>query len=198
MIDTIAARCGSSPAKADSLLGMLLALIRDQRNDGISGFLGLFRGKGLGGLVDSWTGAGPSLPITPSQVESALGIGVPGAMALQLELGRATVNAALAAMLPEVIARLTHADTLPRDPVLESRLQAASGEFDAWLAGIGTWRFDATDDRIRAFPHASHGDASPQVRQQDGSALRRLLPWLLLAGLLLAGLLLTGLSLLPD
>jgi hypothetical protein len=72
LIDQVAAAFGIGPDKVKMLLPMLAGLMFNQ-SGGFAGFLDRFRQQGMGDIVQSWVGGGPTSRFRPTQVESALG-----------------------------------------------------------------------------------------------------------------------------
>jgi outer membrane protein OmpA-like peptidoglycan-associated protein/uncharacterized protein YidB (DUF937 family) len=121
LVNETASRFGLSIGSASTLLRDLLSLMTNERTGG-EGFADLFRRAGLGDILTSWFGGKEGRPITPSHVESALGIGTLDRLADSSGLSRATVSSALAFMLPKLIGVLTPNGMLPARSALRSRV----------------------------------------------------------------------------
>ena len=80
---------------------------------GLAGLIGRFEQAGLGQVAQSWVGTGPNRPVSPQQVESALGSDQVEAMANQTGMGRTDLLSGLAQALPGIIDRLTPQGRLP-------------------------------------------------------------------------------------
>lgn len=117
--------------KALPVLQMLLAYMTAKDNGGLLGFLEKFKAAGLGPVVQSWLGGGPSAqPITNSQLETVLGSsgGLLSLVSGKLGLGRDNVTAALGYLLPAVVGKLTPGGSLPSGLPAEVQSLAAAGE----------------------------------------------------------------------
>lgn len=117
--------------KALPVLQMLLAYMTAKDNGGLLGFLEKFKAAGLGPVVQSWLGGGPSAqPITNSQLETVLGSsgGLLSLVSGKLGLGRDNVTAALGYLLPVVVGKLTPGGSLPGSLPPEVQALAAAGE----------------------------------------------------------------------
>ncbi len=116
MFDTIleqaASRFGISTEKTQQLLAGLTALIFSSEG-GPAGFVDRLRNGGLGDMVQSWIGGGPNQPISPTQLQDALGHDEIAAIAARTGLDTTTISNALSGMLPEVFSRLTPDGQLP-------------------------------------------------------------------------------------
>ena len=117
--------------KALPVLQMLLAYMTAKDNGGLLGFLEKFKAAGLGPIVQSWLGGGPSAQtISNSQLETVLGSsgGLLSQVSGKLELGRDNVTAALGYLLPVVVGKLTPGGSLPGSLPPEVQALAAAGE----------------------------------------------------------------------
>lgn len=99
--------------KADVLIGELLTLISSQQSGGLKGFLAKFEQAGLSGLVSSWVSSGSNAALSSGQVSQALGSNLLNNWAAKLGLSASTVSAALAALIPSVVDKLTPNGTVP-------------------------------------------------------------------------------------
>lgn len=78
-----------------------------QAEGGLDGLLGKLRAGGLGSQVDSWVGTGPNEPVTPQQLDSALGEGEAQRLAATSGLDIGALLPLLAAFLPQIVDMLT-------------------------------------------------------------------------------------------
>jgi len=98
-------------SKAGPLIQELIGLIGGQQN-GVAGFLNMFRSAGLSSEVESWLGKTDGAALSAPQMEQALG-GSIGDIAGKLGLNRSAVGAALGYALPKVIGMLTPGGVIP-------------------------------------------------------------------------------------
>ncbi|MBI2779891.1 MAG: hypothetical protein HYX62_08980 [Gammaproteobacteria bacterium] len=56
-----------------SLLDGVMDMLNNNQAGGIGGLVQSFKDKGLGDIVSSWIGTGSNLPISPEQIQQALG-----------------------------------------------------------------------------------------------------------------------------
>lgn len=80
---------------------------------GLGGLVQAFQQNGLGHLVDSWIGTGQNLPVSPGQVQQALGPQVQD-LAQQHGLSADAVSQALSQLLPGLVDHLTPNGHLPQ------------------------------------------------------------------------------------
>ena len=89
-----------------SLMDLATNVIQSQPG-GLSGLLDQFRSAGMGREADSWVSTGQNMPVSSSQVSSALGDGNVQSMAQKLGLPPGAMAGALATLLPIIIDQLT-------------------------------------------------------------------------------------------
>jgi uncharacterized protein YidB (DUF937 family) len=81
---------------------------------GIGGIVQQFEKAGLGGVARSWVEAGHNQPVTPGQVQSALGAGSTNEVAKKLDLPPGEAAGQIARFLPLIIDHLTPGGALPQ------------------------------------------------------------------------------------
>jgi uncharacterized protein YidB (DUF937 family) len=91
-------------------------LERFQANDGggLNAVVQQLEANGLGEVVHSWIGTGKNQPITPGQLESALGSDWLQQIAARVGVSPDVISAHLSEILPKIIDRLTPAGELPQ------------------------------------------------------------------------------------
>jgi nucleoid-associated protein YgaU len=85
----------------------LLDLLQQPGGDGIAGLARTFEQKGLGAESASWIGTGANRPVSSAQVIEALGSSRVDSVSRRAGLGSAAGAAAIAAILPALIDKLT-------------------------------------------------------------------------------------------
>src|SRR5262249_7599041 len=111
-----------------SLMDLATNVIQSQPG-GLSGLLNQFRSAGLGAEADSWVSTGQNMPVSGSQVTSALGQGNVQSMAQKLGLPQGAMAGALAALLPIVIDQLTPKGHVEQGGDLSSTLASLKSKF---------------------------------------------------------------------
>lgn len=94
----------------NALIGML-----QNHPGGLQGLLGQFQQNGLGQQVESWVGTGANLPISPDQVQQALGSDQLEAVAQQAGVPAEHASSGIAALLPDIINKLTPDGQVPEE-----------------------------------------------------------------------------------
>lgn len=166
--------------KAGPLVMELLRDATSQRGGGLSGFVNRFKGAGLDDLVTSWVGRGENRPLTPAQVETALGSDFIGRIAAKVGMSSAATIPALAYAVPKLIDKLTPSGSVPATLPAEVATLLASGAAPAPGAPTVIAATSARQRPAAAVTAASSG-AVASARSQGGGFLGKLLPLLGLA-----------------
>lgn len=95
------------------LFGLLLAYIHNDRRGGFGGFVEGFREQGHGELLSSWLGNPEAGGLNASDVGTVFGQGLLNDWGSRLGVSRATVAAAIAGVLPRLVAELTPGGRIP-------------------------------------------------------------------------------------
>ena len=104
---------GGSGSAGNPLLDAVLSMVNDPQTGGLAGRLARFQQSGLGNVADSWVSTGKNLPISPDQIQNALGSDELGAIASKLGLSTGDVSSQLADLLPGVVDKLTPNGQVP-------------------------------------------------------------------------------------
>ena len=128
LINNTSTQFDLSEDSVSSLLRGLLALMTSERWGGLDGFIEQFHEAGLDDVIGSWVGGKEGRPLTPSQVESALGASGLDGLAARSGLSREAVTSVLTFLLPRLIGLLTPDGELPSSHVLRS-------QFSGYIAG---------------------------------------------------------------
>ena len=117
---------GSTAPGQGGLGGVLSQLGNSLGGAGAGGFLsgGLgelmdrFKQNGQGDVADSWVGTGPNKPVTPTQLEQAIGPEVLDTLSRQTGLSRDELLARLCRELPDAVDKYTPQGRLPTEAEL--------------------------------------------------------------------------------
>ncbi len=102
---------GGGGAQQSPMLQIGLSLIQQQ--GGITGLIEKLKASGLGDHVASWVGTGPNMPVSGEQLTQALGSQTVGQIATQMGMAPSAASGALAALLPEIINKMTPHGNVP-------------------------------------------------------------------------------------
>ena len=89
-----------------ALLPAILSVLQN-RQGGLSGLASAFQQQGLGNVVQSWIGTGANQPISPDQVTQVLGPDQVQQVADEAGISHEEAKSGIAAMLPQIVDRLT-------------------------------------------------------------------------------------------
>lgn len=95
------------------LVGNVLEMIENPQTDGLAGLARQFQERGLGNLMSGWIGTGPNPPISPAQVQTALGSRQLGLLAGKTGLSLPALMAQLSTILPMIVDDLTPDGQVP-------------------------------------------------------------------------------------
>jgi uncharacterized protein YidB (DUF937 family) len=104
------------------LMEQVIGLINNPQTGGLSGLTEQFTSKGLGDLVSSWIGTGENQPVSGDQIEQILGSDRIQEIAQKLGISGTEASGGLAALLPQVIDKLTPEGKLPEGGLLDQAL----------------------------------------------------------------------------
>ena len=138
-----------TPAQSRGLVEGLVSML--QQSGGIDGLAKMFAQRGLGAEASSWIGTGANRAISADQVTHALGEDQVKTLSMRSGLGMAAGAAAIAAVLPTLIDKLTPEGRAPQ------------------TAGLGGM-LDGLFKKEAAKPHADFSNV------QSGSSTRPLPP----------------------
>ncbi len=176
--------------KGGTLLSALLALMTDRNQGGFAGFLEKFNVAGLGNTVSSWINSGANTPVSNEQIESALSEPTLRNIAEKTGTDYDSATSATAFMTPHVIDALTPNGVIPQDSDLLTRI-------GGYLTGIGGAAAVAHDN-VRAFGDRAGNTLETADDQNEGSsALKWLVPLILLGVLIALGYTFCGKSTVP-
>jgi uncharacterized protein YidB (DUF937 family) len=117
---------------AAKLMMIVTKMIADPKSGGVKGLVKLFQDNGSGEQIASWVSTDANLPISSDQIKKVFGGGqLVQDIASALGLSEDEAAGKLAAMLPDVIDKLTMYGQIPEGELLEQRLSIVKGDA-AW------------------------------------------------------------------
>jgi uncharacterized protein YidB (DUF937 family) len=115
---------GGAPGSetGSGLFDQVVGLINNPNIGGLSGLISKFEQGGLGEVISSWVGTGANAPVTGDQIANTLGAEQIRAIAGKLGMTDEQVSSGLAALLPQVIDKLTPDGKVPDGDTLQQSL----------------------------------------------------------------------------
>jgi uncharacterized protein YidB (DUF937 family) len=148
-------------SQSRSLVEGLVSMLQEPEMGGVDGLARQLEQRGLGAEVTSWIGTGQNRSIDPDQLASALGPQRVESLSSRLGLGRTAGAAAIAALLPVLIDKLTPEGRAPATSSLGGLL---GGLFGGGAARAG----QAAPARPRAdFSNVQSGASTAPVKPPD-------------------------------
>ena len=83
------------------------------KHGGLSGIVQQFEAQGFSGTIKSWVGTGANLPISPDELQKALGSDTIKTLAAKLGMDPDALASKLSSVLPTVVDRLTPGGIVP-------------------------------------------------------------------------------------
>jgi uncharacterized protein YidB (DUF937 family) len=110
-------------ASPNDLMEQVLGLISNPETGGLDGLIDTFKSKGLGDAISSWISTGENQPVSGEQISHVLGTDTIRKIAATLGVSDAEASGHLAALIPQVIDRLTPDGTVPKGGLLTRGIQ---------------------------------------------------------------------------
>jgi uncharacterized protein YidB (DUF937 family) len=116
-------------ASQNPLMDIVLGLINNPQSGGLQGLIQTFKEKGLGDAMSSWISTGENQSVSGDQIQQALGGNFIQQIAQQLGSSKSEVSGGLAALLPDIIDKLTPTGKLPEGDQLGQGLEMLKKSF---------------------------------------------------------------------
>ncbi len=111
------------------MMEQVLGLINNPETGGLGGLIDKFKNKGLGDAISSWISTGENQPVSGEQITNTLGTDTIQKIAEKLGIPDTEVSSNLAALIPQVIDKLTPDGTVPEGGLLEQGLGMLKQKF---------------------------------------------------------------------
>jgi uncharacterized protein YidB (DUF937 family) len=121
MISGIGSKIFGGAGQGD-FMEQVLGMINSPQTGGLSGLVDQFKNSGLGGVISSWIGTGENQPISGDQIHQVFGSDKIQEIAQKLKISGADASQGLAALLPQLIDKLTPDGKVPEGGILEQGL----------------------------------------------------------------------------
>lgn len=110
------------------VLNLIMSMIGNQQAGGFNGLIQNLSANGLERQVASWIGLGPNQPVTPQQVQQAMGPQQIAQMAQQAGLPQDQLLTTLASLLPGLVNHLTPQGQVPPPSALNQILASLQNQ----------------------------------------------------------------------
>jgi len=160
--DALGSEASDPVDQSRSLVEGLVSMLQEPQVGGVDGLARMFAQRGLGGEASSWIGTGRNRPITPDQVTETLGTQRVASLSSRMGLGTIAGAAAIAALLPTLIDKLTPEGRAPQTSSLGGLLGG--------LFGRGAARAEEAPPAARPradFSNVQSGSSSAPVQPPD-------------------------------
>jgi uncharacterized protein YidB (DUF937 family) len=111
---------------------MVMAIVQmlQNRQGGIQGLMQAFQQQGMGNAIQSWVGTGENQQVSPEQVTQALGHDQVQQVADQAGVSHQEASSGIAALLPQIVDKLTPNGQVPQHGDLMSKgMEMLKGHF---------------------------------------------------------------------
>jgi uncharacterized protein YidB (DUF937 family) len=131
--NAVVSALGAKLARRSPIVGALVALLLSRAlakkteepkpnipgtDEGVRGLVERFRQGGLEEVITSWIGTGPNKPVSPNQLQQALGPETVEGLARETGMPRDDLLSQLSRLLPEVVDKLSPNGNLPKEEEL--------------------------------------------------------------------------------
>jgi len=113
LIKQVAPSLGNALGSHPELVKGITDHLTSSQTGGLAGLVNAFQKKGLGNIINSWVSTGQNLPISPGQIQKALGSGMVKNLAAKVGLSPGDAASQLSALLPTLVDKLTPNGKLP-------------------------------------------------------------------------------------
>ena len=113
LLDSVMGALGQGGSSQPDLLQAVIAMLTQGGGAGLGGLVSQLQQGGLADIVNSWVSTGPNMPVSPGQLEGALGSDLISGLARQLGQSHGDVAGGLSQLLPQIIDQLTPHGRVP-------------------------------------------------------------------------------------
>lgn len=135
IIENAKREVGFAGDTAGAILAALLGYMTSPGEGGFSGFLDKFRSAGLGSSVDSWISGATGDAVSAGDVSAALGDEAVATIAADAGVDSETAARGIAAMLPNVVDKLTPDAEVPDDDSVMSKIGGFLADWGGVIGG---------------------------------------------------------------
>jgi uncharacterized protein YidB (DUF937 family) len=111
------------------LLRVLLQLLASGKLGGLDGLLNKFNKNGMQNQLASWVSTQPNEPVSPAQVEQALGTDTVSEIAQKAGMDQTQAAQGLSELIPQLVDKMTPTGTMPQQDVISGVFEKLGQRF---------------------------------------------------------------------
>jgi uncharacterized protein YidB (DUF937 family) len=111
------------------LLKVVLGMLASGKLGGLEGMLSKFNNNGMQNQLASWVSTRPNEPVSPTQVEQALGTDTVNEIAQQAGMDQTQAAQGLAEIIPELVDKVTPTGVMPQQDIVADAMSKLSQRF---------------------------------------------------------------------
>ncbi|MBN1396618.1 MAG: DUF937 domain-containing protein [Bacteroidetes bacterium] len=127
LLDSLFGKVLGGGKQQSNLVNELMGLLNNQQIGGISGLVEKLSAKGLGDVVNSWISTGKNMPVSPQQIQNALGSDTISQIAAKLGVNTDKASKQVSNMLPQIVDRLTPGGKMPEGDLMAKGMDLLKG-----------------------------------------------------------------------
>lgn len=111
------------------LLKILLGMLAGGKLGGLDGLMNKFNNNGMQNQLASWVSTRPNEPVSPAQVEQALGTDTVNEIAQQAGMDQTQAAQGLAEVIPQLVDKVTPTGVMPQQYIVSDAIGKLSQRF---------------------------------------------------------------------
>lgn len=111
------------------LMKVLLGMLASGKLGGLDGLLNKFNNNGMQNQLASWVSTQPNEPVSPAQVEQALGTDTVNEIAQQAGMDQTEAAQGLAEIIPQFVDKVTPTGVMPQQDIVSQAIGKLSQAF---------------------------------------------------------------------
>lgn len=127
LLDSLFGKVLGGGKQQSNLVNELMGLLNNQQIGGLSGLIEKLSSKGLGDVVNSWISTGKNMPVSPQQIQNALGPDAIGQIASKLGVNTDKASKQISNILPQIVDKLTPEGKMPEGDLMAKGMDLLKG-----------------------------------------------------------------------
>ena len=111
------------------LLKVVLGMLASGKLGGLDGLLNKFNNNGMQNQLASWVSTRPNEPVSPTQVEQALGTDTVNEIAQEAGMDQTQAAQGLAEIIPQLVDKVTPTGVMPQQDIVSDAISKLSQRF---------------------------------------------------------------------